>query len=49
MRRSRGIARATPLGRIGQPDDVAGAVAFFASDAAKFITGRSLIIDGGLV
>ena len=44
-----GIARATPLGRIGQPDDVAGAVAFFASDAAKFITGRSLIIDGGLV
>ncbi len=44
-----GVARATPLGRIGQPDDVAGAVAFFASDSAKFITGRSLIIDGGLV
>jgi 3-oxoacyl-[acyl-carrier protein] reductase len=44
-----GIAHATPLGRIGQPEDVAGAVAFFASDAAKFITGRSLIIDGGLV
>ena len=44
-----GIARATPLGRIGQPADVAGAVVFFASDAAKFITGRTLIIDGGLV
>jgi 3-oxoacyl-[acyl-carrier protein] reductase len=44
-----GIAQATPLGRIGQPEDVAGVVAFFASDAARFVTGRSLIIDGGLV
>ncbi len=45
----RGIAEATPLGRIGQPADVAAAVAFFASDDARFITGRSLMIDGGLV
>ena len=45
----RGIAEATPLGRIGQPADVASVVAFFASDAARFVTGRSLIIDGGLV
>ncbi len=45
----RSIAEATPLGRIAQPADVASAVAFFASDAARFVTGRSLIVDGGLV
>jgi len=44
-----GIARSTPLGRMGLPSDVAEAIAFFASDAAQFITGRTLIIDGGLV
>ena len=36
-----------PLGRIGQPDDVAGMVAFLASDRAMFITGASIPIDGG--
>jgi 3-oxoacyl-[acyl-carrier protein] reductase len=38
----------TPLGRIGQPPDVAQAVAFFASGEADFITGQTLWVDGGL-
>jgi 3-oxoacyl-[acyl-carrier protein] reductase len=38
----------TPLGRIGQPQDIAPAVAFFASDDAAWITGESLVIAGGL-
>lgn len=37
----------TPLGRIGQPSDVANAVLFFASPAASFITGQILGVDGG--
>jgi len=40
---------ATPLGRLGTPEDVAGAVVFFASDDAGFITGQVLSVDGGLV
>ncbi len=38
----------TPLGRVGQPLDVAQAVAFLASDAAAFITGQTIWVDGGL-
>jgi 3-oxoacyl-[acyl-carrier protein] reductase len=38
----------TPLGRIGQPDDIAPAAAFFASDDSKWITGETLVIAGGL-
>jgi NAD(P)-dependent dehydrogenase (short-subunit alcohol dehydrogenase family) len=41
-------ARMTPLGRVGNPADVAGAVVFLASDAAEFITGQTLWVDGGL-
>jgi NAD(P)-dependent dehydrogenase (short-subunit alcohol dehydrogenase family) len=37
-----------PLGRIGQPDDIAHAVCFLASDEAGYITGTELIVDGGL-
>lgn len=37
----------TPAGIVGEPEDVAAAVAFFASDEARFITGQSLLIDGG--
>jgi 2-hydroxycyclohexanecarboxyl-CoA dehydrogenase len=40
--------RAIPLGRIGQPDDVPGAILFFASDDAAFITGQVLSVSGGL-
>jgi 3-oxoacyl-[acyl-carrier protein] reductase len=39
---------ATPLGRLGDPDDVAGAVRFLCSDEASFITGEVLLVDGGL-
>ena len=38
----------TPLGRLGDPEDVAGAVRFLCSDAASFITGEVLLVDGGL-
>jgi len=38
----------TPLGRLGDPADVAGAVRFLSSDAASFITGAVLLVDGGL-
>ena len=38
----------TPLGRLGEPDDVARAVRFLCSDAAAFITGDVLAVDGGL-
>ncbi len=38
----------TPLGRLGEPDDVAGAVRFLCSDEAAFITGEVLLVDGGL-
>ena len=37
----------TPLGRVGEPGDVIGAVVFFASDDSDFISGQTLIIDGG--
>jgi 3-oxoacyl-[acyl-carrier protein] reductase len=38
----------TPLGRIGQPDDIAPAVVFFASPESAWITGETLYISGGL-
>lgn len=42
-----GIGRSIPLGRQGAPADVAGAVLFLASEAARYITGTSLVVDGG--
>lgn len=42
------ILQATPLGRIGDPADVAGAVRFLCSDEARFVTGAVLQVDGGL-
>jgi len=38
----------TPLGRLGEPEDVAGAVRFLCSDEASFITGEVVLVDGGL-
>ena len=42
------FTRSIPLGRIGQPDDLPGAILFFASDAAAFVTGQVLSVSGGL-
>jgi 2-hydroxycyclohexanecarboxyl-CoA dehydrogenase len=42
------LKQAIPLGRTGEPDDIAGAVAFLASDDAGFITGQTLSVSGGL-
>jgi len=42
------VVRRTPLGRLGRVDDVTGAVRFLLSDAARFITGQTLTIDGGM-
>ena len=38
-----------PLGRLGNPNDVAGIVAFLASDDASYITGSTFVVDGGLL
>ncbi|MGN6612023.1 MAG: 3-oxoacyl-ACP reductase FabG [Angustibacter sp.] len=40
-------AEATPVRRVGAPDDIANAIAFFASEAASFVTGQTLYVDGG--
>jgi 3-oxoacyl-[acyl-carrier protein] reductase len=41
------IARRVPLGRLGAPEDIAGAMLFLASDLAAYITGQTIIVDGG--
>ena len=43
----RGIAEVTPVRRVGQPEDIATAVVFLASEEASFITGQTLYVDGG--
>jgi L-rhamnose 1-dehydrogenase len=37
-----------PIGRYGEPDDVADCVVFLASDMARYVTGASLLVDGGM-
>jgi 3-oxoacyl-[acyl-carrier protein] reductase len=41
------IERYIPLGTMGRPEDVAGAVLYLASDAARWITGQTIVVDGG--
>ena len=43
------LVKETPLGRLGTPEDIAYAVAFFASERAGFITGQVLTADGGFI
>ncbi len=40
--------RTTPVGRIGQPEDIADVVVFLCSDMARFITGQNIVVDGGM-
>ena len=41
------LAEVTPMGRIGQPDDIATVIRFLASDEASFMTGAEIVVDGG--
>ena len=45
----RRMEQAIPVGKLGEPEDVGYAALFLASDEARFITGQSLIVDGGQV
>jgi dehydrogenase/reductase SDR family protein 4 len=46
--KGKAFAAQTPLKRLGEPDDIAGVVNFLVSDAAKFITGQTIVVDGGV-
>jgi len=37
----------TPMGRIGEPDDIAGAAVFLAAPASRYVTGQTIVVDGG--
>ena len=43
------VLKMVPLGRLGEPEDVAGVVNFLCSDAASYVTGQVLVVDGGLI
>jgi 3-oxoacyl-[acyl-carrier protein] reductase len=43
------MLKTIPVGRLGQPDEVAAAVAYLVSDAAAFVTGSTLDINGGML
>ena len=43
-----GLTSQIPLGRMGEPQEIADAVVYFASDESRFIVGSELIIDGGM-
>jgi len=45
--RARAIIAQTPMGRLGKPDEIVGAVQWLCSDAASFVTGVVLPVDGG--
>jgi 3-oxoacyl-[acyl-carrier protein] reductase len=42
------LVRHTPLGRLGEPEDIADVVGFLASEGSRWVTGQSIAVDGGL-
>lgn len=42
------LQRRTPLGRVGEPDDLSGPATFLASDLSKFVSGAQIMVDGGI-
>jgi gluconate 5-dehydrogenase len=41
------LSRKVPMGRIGQPEELVGAIVFLASDASSYVTGSAIVVDGG--
>ena len=49
MTRKRALLAQIPLGRMGSPQEIAATVGFLASDDAAYITGQTIVVDGGMV